>query len=286
MIRHSQVRTNGISLHCAEAGSGPLILLLHGFPEFWYGWRRQIPDLAAAGFRVVAPDLRGYGLSDRPSGIESYRIQELAADVAGLVESLGEAEAVIVGHDWGGVVAWYTAMLHPGAVRRLVVLNAPHPVAYAREMRKLSSQVWRSWYAGFHQLPWLPEAAWRAGNFMVLRRVIGGSPAPAEAEMDEYVNAFARPGAITAALNYYRAALRHRAPRPVPIASPTLIVWGERDRFLVPELTLGLERWVPDLRIERLPRATHWVQHDEPATVGRLIADFARPLSQGEPAKG
>lgn len=271
------VRANGIRLHCVQAGTGPLILLLHGFPELSYAWRRQLPALAAAGFRAVAPDLRGYGRSDRPPGVAAYAIETLVDDVAGLIEALGERDAVLVGHDWGGVIAWYAAMLRPASVRRLVILNAPHPAAYAREVRRLSSQVWRSWYAAMHQIPWLPEVAWRTGDFALLRRVLRAGPARTREEMAEYVSAFSEPGAITAALNYYRAALRHR-PRGIRlIHAPTLLIWGERDRFLVPQLAEGLDRWVPDITAERLPQSSHWLHHEEPERVSELIAGFARP---------
>src|SRR5690606_25014268 len=147
-MQHRSTPANGIGIHYVEAGSGPPIVLLHGFPEFWYAWRRQLPALAAAGFRAVAPDLRGYNLTEGPRGVERYRIEHLVEDAVGLIDALGETRVVLVGHDWGGVVAWYAAMLHPGRVSRLVVLNAPHPAAYARELRRLSSQVWRSGYAG------------------------------------------------------------------------------------------------------------------------------------------
>ena len=273
---HVRIDTGDVTLHCVEAGSGPLVVLLHGFPECSYGWRHQVPRLAAAGFRVVAPDLRGYGASDRPRGISAYSVGALVGDVAGLIERLGGGPAVLAGHDWGGVVAWYAAMSRPEVVRRLVILNAPHPAAYARELRRGSSQLLRSWYAGLHQLPRLPELAWEAFDYALLRRVLRGGPAATTADEEAYVAAFRGRGGIGPALNYYRAAVRHRAPRPVPITAPTLLIWGERDRYLVPELTRGLDRWVPDLRIERLPDASHWVQHDEPERVAALIAEFSR----------
>lgn len=278
-MRHQTLRVNGIDLHVVEEGEGPLILLLHGFPEFWYGWRRQIPALAAAGFRVAAPDLRGYGRSGKPRSVAAYRMRRLVEDVVGLVEALGEEEVVLVGHDWGGVIAWYAAMHHPSVVRRLVVLNAPHPAAFARELRRPSSQVLRSWYAGFFQLPWLPETLWRAADFAMLRRVLRTGPARTAEEEARYVEALSPPGALRAALNYYRAAVRYSRPRVHPIDQPTLLIWGERDPFLVPALTRGLERWVRDLRVERFPHATHWIQHEEPGAVSGLIASFAGALA-------
>ena len=261
--RHREAEVNGVSLHYVEAGTGPLVLLLHGFPDFWYSWHYQIPVLAEAGFRVVAPDLRGYNTSSKPEGIGSYRIDTLVADVAELINELGEAEAHLVGHDWGGVIAWYAAMLHPHRISKLAVLNAPHPVAFARELRR-STQLLRSWYAGFFQLPLLPEIALRANGYALLRRVL-----PHEA----YLEAWAQPGALTAMVNYYRAAARYARPAPRPIGAPTLLIWGERDRFLVPGLTDGLEPWVPQLHVERL-QVGHWVQLRAPDRVNALLTEF------------
>ncbi|HEU0079046.1 MAG TPA: alpha/beta hydrolase [Longimicrobiaceae bacterium] len=276
---HHYADVGGVRLHYVEAGEGPLVVLLHGFPEFWYGWRHQIPALAAAGFRVVAPDMRGYNLSDKPEGVERYRVELLVEDVAGLVKHLGAERAHVVGHDWGGVVAWHFAMLRPELLDRLAVLNAPHPAAFAREIIR-PDQMLRSAYAGFFQLPAVPEAALRAADFALLERVFRTEPARPGAFTDEdverYKEALARPGALTATLNYYRAAARHDRPEVRPIAAPTLLVWGEQDPHLVVRLTEGLEEWVPGIRVERIPEASHWVAADEPERVGRLLAGFLR----------
>ena len=277
----------GVRLHCAVAGlpsaDRPPVILLHGFPEFWYGWRNQLPALAAAGFHAVAPDLRGYNTSDKPARVADYRLECLAADVVALVRHVAgpRGRAHLVGHDWGGVIAWWVAMHHPEVVDRMVVMNAPQPAAYLREVRR-PRQLLRSWYALFFQFPWLPEAAIRFGRFRMLRDLFRRGPARpgafSEQDIDRYVAAFAEPGALTAAINYYRAAFRSGPARAVRgvrrIDAPTLLVWGERDRYLVPELTRGLEPWVTNLRVERLPRATHWVQHDEPETINRLLTVF------------
>jgi pimeloyl-ACP methyl ester carboxylesterase len=276
---HRMARVNGVSLHYVEAGSGPLVVLLHGFPEFWYAWRAQIPALEAAGFRVLAPDMRGYNLSDKPPGVEDYRLDKLTADVAGLIRQAGAERAHVVGHDWGGAVAWAVAMHRPEAVGRLAILNAPHPAAYHRELRR-SGQFLRSWYVLFFQVPWVPEWLFSAGNFALFERAFRREPLRPGAFTDEdirrYKEALARPGALTATINYYRAAFRHsgaiqRGLRP--IAAPTLLLWGERDRYLGPRLTEGLEAWVPRLRVERL-HASHWVQRDAPDEVNRLLIDF------------
>ena len=270
------VTANGVRFHYAEAGRGPLVLLLHGFPEFWYGWRRQIPALARAGFRVVAPDLRGYNLTERPAGVAQYRLPVLVADVVRLVNALGETRARLVGHDWGGVLAWYVAMHHPRLVRRLAILNAPHPAAYRRELRRFSSQAWRSAYAAFFLLPLLPERLLRARGFALLRRALRGGPARDPEDMKRYIDALARPGALTAALHYYRAALRHPHPDCLRIIVPTLVLWGERDPFLVSALADGLHEWVEDLTVERLPHATHWLHHEEPDRVNERLCAFLK----------
>lgn len=282
---HAFADVNGVRLHYVEAGAGagrPLVVLLHGFPEFWYAWRNQIGPLAAAGFRVVAPDMRGYNLSSKPPRVRNYRVEFLADDVLALARRLGHDRFHLVGHDWGGVVAWSAAMSPAGgAVERLVILNAPHPVAYLRELRR-PRQLLRSWYVFAFQMPRLPEAMIRARDFNALRELFRNGPAKRGAFTDEdierYVDAFREPGALTAAVNYYRAAAR-RSPAGVvrqarPIDTPTLVIWGERDKYLVPALAAGLERWAPNSRIERFPNATHWIQHDEPARVNELITEF------------
>ncbi|HQR44579.1 MAG TPA: alpha/beta hydrolase [Thermoanaerobaculia bacterium] len=280
---HREVEANGVRLHVAEAGTGPLVLLLHGFPEFWYAWRHQLPALAAAGFRAVAPDLRGYNLSEKPPGIASYAVEKLAADVAALVTALGEESAFVVGHDWGGALAWYLPLLHPGRVRRLAILNAPHPAAFRRELKRSAAQRKRSSYILFFQLPWLPERAIRKDDFGQLAKMLRRDPVRAGAfsadDVARYQEALSRPGALTAALNWYRAALRHppRLPRERrTIDVPTLVVWGGKDRYLGPALAEGLERWVPDLVVERLPDASHWVPADAPERVNELLIRFFR----------
>jgi pimeloyl-ACP methyl ester carboxylesterase len=263
----------------------PPVVLLHGFPEFSHSWRYQLPVLAAAGMRAVAPDLGGYGRSPKPPRVRDYRIDLLASDVLDLIRRACGGRASVVGHDWGGLVAWWLAMHHPEVVDRLVILNAPHPAAYVRELRRTPAQRLRSWYVLFFQLPWLPEASIRAFDFANLRRLFRTDPARPGAFTDEdirhYVAAFSDRRSLTAAVNYYRAAVRaglSSMARDVrPVRAPTLVVWGERDRYLVPQLTGGLQQWVPGVRVERLPGASHWVQHDEPARVNELLIEFLRP---------
>lgn len=276
---HVHHRVNGITLHAVEAGppDGPLVLLLHGFPEFWWGWRRQIGPLAAAGLRVVAPDLRGYNLSDKPPGIDAYAPDTLAADVLGLMDAYGRTKARVVGHDWGGIVAWWTAAKHPGRVERLAILNAPHPDAWSRRVRRSPGQALRSTYAALFQLPRLPELMLRADGFAALRRALTGSARPdafRPGELDRYVEAWSQPGALTAMLNYYRA-LRRRPRAPLPrIAPPALVLWGAHDvalqRALAREGLALCDRGGGVF----LERATHWVHLEEPEAVNAALAAF------------
>jgi pimeloyl-ACP methyl ester carboxylesterase len=271
-------------LHYVEAGDGPLVVLLHGFPEFWYGWRHQIPALAAAGFRVVAPDMRGYNLSSRPPEVSSYGARRLAGDIRDLIRERGADRACLAGHDWGGAVAWVTAMAHPEEVDRLAILNAPHPRRMIEALGRPGRQVARSWYMFFFQLPWLPERSVRAGDWWAFRRDFERDARPGaftSADIDRYREAWSQPGAAAAIINYYRASLGRAPSRRSgglrPVEAPTLVIWGERDRYLGAELAEPDRADVPGLvRIARLPDASHWVQHDEPERVSGLLIDFFR----------
>ncbi len=281
-IRDGYAEIGDIRLHYVEAGEGPLVVLLHGFPEFWYGWRRQIEPLAAAGFRVVAPDLRGYNLSARPDSVEAYDTGALVADIRGLIHERGAESAMLVGHDWGGTVAWDTAMQRPELVSRLAILNAAHP-------RKLSqglhhpAQLRRSWYFFFFDLPDLPETVVRANDWHFFRHFLrDAQPAFTPEETDRYVEAWSQPGAATGMINYYRSSVRQSQKKAAaairPIPAPTLVIWGERDRYLSPELAEPDHDDVPNLdRVERLPDASHWVHHDEAERVTQLLTDFFAP---------
>jgi pimeloyl-ACP methyl ester carboxylesterase len=284
---HHEGVVNNVRLHWVEEGTGPLVVLLHGFPEFWWGWHRQIPALAAAGFRVVAPDMRGYNLSGKPKGAASYRASILVQDVVSLVHHLGEERAHVAGHDWGGVVAWRVALRHPERVDRLVIANAPHPAVFSRELKR-PRQFLRSWYAMFFQLPLLPELLFRANDYATLERIFRKSPVRPGAFSDDdvrrYKEAVSRPGALTAMLNYYRAFAHTLGSRggsggsaaTQTVARPTLVIWGERDTALGIHNLDGLEDYVPDLRIERIPDASHWVLADAPERVSERMIRFLR----------
>ncbi|HLZ69057.1 MAG TPA: alpha/beta hydrolase [Dehalococcoidia bacterium] len=288
-LTHHYETVNGIRMHWAEQGRGPLVLLLHGFPEFWYSWRHQLPALAAAGFRAVAPDQRGYNLTEKPAGIGAYASEYLVEDVADLIRKLGEEQAVIVGHDWGGGVAWLFAMRHPELTRRLAVLNCPHPAAMQHALRRNPRQMLRSWYMLYFQIPKLPELGFRAGNYRSIERALRGWARPGTFSDDEiraYKEAAAQPGALTAAINWYRAAAREfRRERPMPlIETPTLLIWATNDRALGVELTHGMERWVGDLRIRYIPRTSHWVQQEQPGLVNRYLREFLSDVRIAPPS--
>lgn len=278
-----------IRLHTVEAGppagpDAPLVVLLHGFPETWYGWRHQLPALAAAGFRVVAPDQRGYGGSDRPRGARAYRLDELAADVRALVEACGVERAHVVGHDWGAAVGWWFAMHYPDRLDRLAVLNVPHPQRFAEALLTWQ-QLRRSWYVFFFQLPFLPEHLLARADFALLRRTwrahaVRGAAAFSDEDVARNVAAFRAPGALTAALGWYRALLRENPfallRRQRPVEAPVLVIWGEQDRALGAETATPDPRRVPHARVVFLPDAGHFVQADCPERVNELLLGFLR----------
>jgi pimeloyl-ACP methyl ester carboxylesterase len=257
-------------------GEGPLVLLLHGFPETSYAWRKQIPELAKR-FTVIAPDLRGYGRSDKPKGAAAYRTSVVADDVVGLIRSFGAERAHVVGHDWGGGVAWGLAMLHPEVVDRLAVLNCPHPVVMQRALRSNWAQIRRSWYIFAFQLPWLPEWSLRRNGARVLRNALRRSSNPGtftDADLDVYARAFSAPGSAAGAINYYRAAVRSRLPA-VKITAPTLLIWAENDFALGIELTRGMDSlFEAKPRIEYIADTSHWVMEERPEVVNRLLLEF------------
>jgi epoxide hydrolase 4 len=276
VLREGYARVGDVDLHYVEAGDGPMVVLLHGFPEFWYGWRAQITPLVKAGFRVVAPDLRGYNLSSRVEGYKAYTADKPAADINGLIKALGAESAMVVGHDWGGSVAWTLAMNHPEVVDRLVILNAAHP-RKLNEGLKNPRQLLRSWYFFYFQLPKLPERRARRRHWRFFKRFLRDArPQYTPDELERYVDAWSQPGAATAMIDYYRAAVRLGSKQEVhTISAPTLVIWGEGDRYLGRKLAEPHLEDVPNLdRVERLPNASHWVHHDEADRVNELLVDF------------
>lgn len=270
---------NGVRIHAVAAGDpdAPLVVLLHGFPEFWYGWRRYVLPLARAGYRVLAPDQRGYNLSDRPAAVRRYAIDELSRDVRELISAEGRDSACVIGHDWGGVVAWDLALRHPSAVDRLVAVNAPHPTVFRKTLVSDLRQLRRSWYMFFFQLPRLPEWLASRHDFRLwsdLLRKSSRKGAFTEEDLSRYRAAWRREGAPTGMLNWYRAMFRHgEAPPRARVHPPALVIWGEEDAALIPELAASSAERCEDGRVKRFPSATHWVQHEHPDRVRDLILD-------------
>jgi len=279
-FRHLTIAANGLRFHVAEAGAGErLALCLHGFPECWYSWRHQMPLLARQGYRVWAPDLRGYGESERPLAISDYALETLMDDVAGLIDASGARETMLVAHDWGGIVGWCFAMRKLRPLQRLVCMNIPHPGA-ALEAAGLRQRL-RSWYVLFFQLPWLPERLLAAGGGRrvaeMLRRSSRVPGAFDDADLEVYRRNAAAPGAARAMIHYYRAFVRgggfHRqiAQGFPPIETPTLLLWGTEDIALGTELTRETARFVPNLTLRFLPGIGHWVQQEAPEAVNSML---------------
>ncbi|RQH01715.1 alpha/beta fold hydrolase [Natrarchaeobius oligotrophus] len=273
------VDANGVTLHAVAAGDSadPLVVLLHGFPEFWYEWSEYVGRFVDAGYRVLIPDQRGYNLSDRPDGVRSYRTSALSADVASLVEAEGRETAHVIGHDWGGAIAWDLSLRHPGVVDRLGIVNVPHPTAFERTLRSSPRQLSKSWYAFVFQLPRFPEWALARNDFDALvtsMREPANDGAFDEADFERYRRTWSEPGALTAAINWYRARARHYDEPPRErVAQPTLIVWGENDQALVPELAPTSLEYCEDATLARFPHATHWVVHEHPDRVSAVLLD-------------
>ena len=289
MYEEHFIDTNGIRLHTIVAGpeNGKPVVLLHGFPEFWYGWRHQIEPLAKAGYRVIVPDQRGYNLSEKPNGVKQYRIDLLAQDIVGLLDSLHYPEVALVGHDWGGTVAWQVATDYHERLSHLVILDAPHQDSMQRALLHHPSQLVRSWYIYMFQLPWVAEHLFypRFANFD------GAKPGSFTVkDMARYREAWAQPGAVHATINWYRAAFRaifrpavgagarpkgHQLPSGTqPIRVPTLILWGEADWALSAWLARDSAAHCTQSTLRFFPGVGHWLQHDQPQEVTQAILDF------------
>ena len=271
------VTVDGRRFHLIDAGpaDGELVLLLHGFPEFWYGWRDQIGPLARAGYRVLVPDQRGYNRSAKPDAVSAYRIDRLASDVTGLIDAHDRETAAIVGHDWGGVVGWWLAIHEQRRVRRLVACNAPHPTVIRRRLRTDPGQLLRSSYAVAFQLPTVPEALSRAFDWRLPVRRMRRTSLPGTfdaAEFDRYRTAWDR--SFTTMLHWYRAAARSR-PRPETdeVDVPTRVIWGASDTFLPHAMAFDSLELCTDGRSTTLEDATHWLQHEFPVRVADAILD-------------
>jgi pimeloyl-ACP methyl ester carboxylesterase len=288
-LKHDYAEVNGVRLHYVSAGKGPLIIFLHGFPEFWYEWKDQLPEFAK-DHRAVAPDMRGYNLSEKPAGVEHYQMKELVEDVRALAEHLGYKKFVLVAHDWGGGVAWSFAIAHPEYLEKLIIINCPHPAILARELAENPAQQKASQYMLLFRSP-QAEQTLAANNYAFLVNGILGdglkTGAFTEADKQAYIAAWSQPGALTGGLNYYRAANlgppSPDAPAGPPadltnmvVKVPTLVIWGEKDTALLPGNLDGMDKFVPDLTVKRIPDGSHWVIHEKPALVNSYIREFIR----------
>ncbi|MFD1642462.1 alpha/beta fold hydrolase [Halohasta litorea] len=274
------IDTNGVRLHTVQAGpeDGPLVVLLHGFPECWYGWHRQLGPLAKAGYRVVIPDQRGYNLSDKPAGVASYRLDELAADIVGLIDACGREQAIVAGHDWGAAVAWWLGLEYPDRLSRLCIVNVPHPTVFEETLREGWSQRLKSAYFLWFQLSILPELTTQLGDWWIARRALESTSRPgtfSRTDLERYQLAWSRPGAATGMINWYRAAVRHRRQPVDPrVSVPTLVLWGARDQFLQPSMARDSRNYCEEGELRLVEEASHWILHEESAVVVEALLEF------------
>lgn len=282
-VKLERIRVNGAVLHVAEAGRkhSRLVILLHGFPEYWAAWESYIEAFAAAGYHVVVPDQRGYNLSDKPPQIAGYDLDALAGDILGLADHFGQRSFSVMGHDWGAIVGWWIATKHPDRLEKLAVLNAPHPSVWREAIRSHPGQRRLSRYVRFFQLPWLPEALLRARRFKVLADALRDRARPdtvTPAALESYRAAWRAPGALTAMLNWYRAIWRKDLPASgsLRLTTPVLLIWGEREVFAVRDLAEESLRLCENHQAIYLEQATHWVQHDEPERCIAACLSFLR----------
>ena len=281
-MQHNYLEANGIRLHYVTEGDGPLMLLLHGFPECWYSWRHQIREFSK-DYKVVALDLRGYNQSDKPKAVSDYALPKLIADVAGTIRALGHEKCILVGHDWGGVIAWAFAYAHPDMLEKLIALNFPHPAKYAEGLRTFQ-QLRRSWYILLFKLPVLPEWLLKLNNYAAIRAAFrapatNNPEACTEADVNKLVEAAAKPGALTGMMNYYRSIFRFKSfwNRDWEVLEVlTLMIWGEDDVALGKELTYGTEAYVAHLQLHYIPDCSHWVQQEQPALVNQYMRMFLK----------
>jgi len=292
MLKYEFADVNGVRLHYARAGQGKLILFVHGFPEFWYAWKDLLPEFGRDHL-AVAPDMRGYNLSSKPTDVTDYAVPHLVDDLRALARSLGHEKFILVAHDWGGGVAWSLGIHHPECLEKLVIINAPHPALFERELNRNPAQQAASQYMLLFRSP-KAEATLSANNYAflvdaVLTRGLKKGHFT-EDDRQTYLTAWSQPGALTGSLNWYRAAgigpptssdKAHSfepSAGPSKVSVPTLVIWGEKDQALVKENLDGLDQHVPYLTVRRIADGTHWVIHEQPALVAAHIREFiARP---------
>ena len=278
--QHGFVKTNGINLHYVSEGSGKLMLMLHGFPEFWYSWRHQIEEFSG-DYHTVALDLRGYNDSDKPEPQQAYQMSEFIEDIKGVITGLGYRDCILVAHDWGGAIVWYFAYAYSEMVEKLIVLNIFYLAKFAQGLRT-SEQLLKSWYIFAFQIPWLPEFLFQLNDYQAIKEAFSGmavdKTAFSQADLNAYRDAAAKPGALTAMVNYYRgifsSLFQNEFQEWQILDIPTLTIWGEEDTALGKELTYGTEAYVKDWQIKYIPHCSHWVQQEQPALVNSYLRQF------------
>ena len=280
-LRERFIETNGVSLHVMESGpkDGPLVMFLHGFPEFWYAWRKQIGYFADKGYLVVTPDQRGYNLSDKPEDIAAYKIDELAKDIIGLIDAYGRDKIFLVGHDWGASVSWWVALKYPERIKKLVIMNVPHPKVMAKNLFGNPRQMQRSWYIFYFQLPGVVEKFASAGNYEWPVQILAKSSnkgAFTAQELEEYRKAFAQPRAFSAMVNWYRALIQAPSEPPISydIKMPMIFLWGMKDIALLHEMADESMVYCKQGKLTKFAEATHWIQHEEAEKVNKVLEDF------------
>ena len=288
-FEHEYADVNSINLHYVTVGHGKLMMFLHGFPEFWYEWKNQLAEFGR-DYQAVAPDMRGYNLSSKPADVAQYRIKYLIEDVRALAEYLGHKKFILVAHDWGGGVAWPFAMRHPEYLEKLVIINAVHPAIFLRELRDNPAQQKASQYILVHRTPEAENILARDNYAVLVSNLLEDGMKKGyftEEDRKVYVQAWSQPGALTGGLNYYRAAhlgsftgesddILSADPSLFTVSVPTLVIWGEKDRWLLTGNLTGLDKYVPNLTIKRIPDGSHWVIHEKPALVNSYIRDFIK----------
>jgi epoxide hydrolase 4 len=293
-VRHGEAAVNGTRLHYVEKGSGPLVVMLHGFPDTWWSWRYQLDALANAGFRALAVDLRGFGDSAREG---PFDFETVAQDVRGLIAHAGAKRASIIGHDWGGIMAWHFANRMPELCESLTVINGPHPERYRNALVSLRfGTVMRSWYMLFALIPRLPEYLLNAGGPASMRKIYRVSPIDrahfGDEEIAPFLDAIQKPGTAAAMIGYFRAALRSRALRDGslfegyrPLLAPAQILWASLDRALVfKEVVPGTERWAPSVKVHAVEPSGRMAHAERPDLVNPMLIDFLRSSQTAAPA--
>lgn len=292
MFKHEYADVNSIRLHFVTVGEGNLIMFLHGFPEFWYEWKNQLAEFGR-GYQAVAPDMRGYNLSSKPADVEQYRTEYLVEDIRALAEHLGHRKFVVVGHDWGGGVAWAFGMRHPDYLEKLIIINCPHPIIFQRELRDNPAQQKASQYILMHRTPQAEEIMAGDNYKLLVDAVLTDGLKQGyftEEDCKAYIEAWSQPGALTGGLNYYRAThlgpftgesdeALSADPSLFAVKVPTLVIWGEKDRYLLSSNLEGLDKYIPNLTVKRIPEGSHWVIHEQPALVNAYIKEFIEDRS-------